>query len=255
MTATAGPSVDKKVIVVGGASGVGAACVRSLAEAGASVVSLDLAEEMGRSVAEAAGQRFHQCDVTDRDQVFSVVDHAAGELGGLDALVHTAGILVQGPAQELTDEDWARAMDVNARGPMLTNQAALPHLKKGERSSITNFASSAALTAYPNGAAYAASKGAVTAWTRTIAVEWAPFGIRANVIHPSAATPMLEQHRNKMSAEEKVAYDELLRQKVPLGGKFGDPDRDIAPVITFLVSDGARFMTGQNIAVNGGFYI
>jgi 2-hydroxycyclohexanecarboxyl-CoA dehydrogenase len=247
--------MDKKVIVVGGASGVGAACVRSLAGAGASVVSLDLSEELGRSVAEKAGQRFRQCDITNRDQVFSVVDQAAGELGGLDALVHTAGILLQGPAEELTDEDWARAMDVNARGPMLTNQAALPYLKKGERSSIVNFASSAALTAYPNGAAYAASKGAVTAWTRTIAVEWAPFGIRANVIHPSAATPMLEQHRNKLSEEEKVAYDELVRQKVPLGGKFGDPDRDIAPVITFLVSDGARFVTGQNIAVNGGYYI
>ena len=247
--------MDKKVIVVGGASGVGAACVRSLAAAGASVVSLYLSEELGAAVAEAAGQRFLRCDTTDRDQVFSVIDQAAGELGGLDALVHVAGILVQGPAEELTDADWARAMDVNARGPMLTNQAALPHLKKGERSSIANFASSAALTAYPNGAAYAASKGAVTAWTRSIAVEWAPYGIRANVIHPSAATPMLQQHRDKLSEEQKVAYDEVIRQKVPLGGEFGDPDRDIAPVITFLVSDGARFVTGQNIAINGGYYI
>jgi len=234
---------------------VGAACVRSLAAAGASVVSLDLSEELGAAVAEAAGQRFLRCDTTDRDQVFSVIDQAAGELGGLDALVHVAGILVQGPAEQLTDADWARAMDVNARGPMLTNQAALPHLKKGERSSIANFASSAALTAYPNGAAYAASKGAVTAWTRSIAVEWAPYGIRANVIHPSAATPMLQQHRDKLSEEQKVAYDEVIRQKVPLGGEFGDPDRDIAPVITFLVSDGARFVTGQNIAINGGYYI
>jgi 2-hydroxycyclohexanecarboxyl-CoA dehydrogenase len=247
--------MDKKVIVVGGASGVGAACVRSLAAAGASVVSIDLSAELGTAVAEEVGQRFLRCDITDRDQVFSVVDEAAGVLGGLDALVHTAGILVQGPAAELTDEAWTRAMEVNARGPMLTNQAALPHLRKGERSSISNFASSAALTAYPNGAAYAASKGAVTAWTRSIAVEWAPFGIRANVIHPSAATPMLEQHRDKLSEAEKAAYDELIRQKVPLGGKFGDPDLDIAPVITFLVSDGARFVTGQNIAINGGYYI
>jgi 2-hydroxycyclohexanecarboxyl-CoA dehydrogenase len=247
--------MDKKVIVVGGASGVGAACVRSLAEAGASIVSVDLSEEVGRAVAEAAGQRFLRCDTTIRDQVFSVIDEAAGMLGGLDALVHTAGILVQGPAAELTDESWARVMDVNARGPMLTNQAALPHLQKGERSSIANFASSAALTAYPNGAAYAASKGAVTAWTRSIAVEWAPFGIRANVVHPSAATPMLQQHRDKLSEEQKVAYDEVIRQKVPLGGEFGDPDRDIAPVVTFLVSDGARFITGQNLAVNGGYYI
>src|SRR4051794_20483574 len=120
-------TMDKKVIVVGGASGVGAACVRSLAAAGASVVSLDISEEMGRTVAEESGQRFHRCDVTDRDQVFSVVDEAAGELGGLDALVHAAGILVQGPAEDVTDEVWERAMAVNARGPMLTNQAAFPH--------------------------------------------------------------------------------------------------------------------------------
>jgi len=247
--------VDKKVIVVGGASGVGAACVRSLAKEGAAVVSLDRSEEQGLGVAEQAGQRFLTCDVTDRDQVFSVIDEAADLLGGVDSLVHAAGILLQGPAEDVNDEDWARVMDINARGPMLTNQAALPHLKKGDRSSIANFASSSALTAYPNGAAYAASKGAVTAWTRTIAVEWARYGIRANVIHPSARTAMLEDHLAKMNDEELAAYKELLLQKVPLGGEFGDPDRDIAPVITFLVSDGARFMTGQNIAVNGGYYI
>ena len=247
--------MDKKVIVVGGASGVGAACVRSLAEAGASIVSLDRSEELGRSVAEQAGQHFLTCDVTNRDQVFAVIDEAAGLLGGVDSLVHAAGILVQGPAEDIDDETWAHIMDINARGPMLTNQAVLPHLKKGDRSSIANFASSSALTAYPNGAAYAASKWAVTAWTRTIAVEWARFGIRANVIHPSARTAMFEQHLAKMNEEELAAYKKVLWQKIPLGGEFGDPDRDIAPVITFLVSDGARFMTGQNIAVNGGYYI
>jgi 2-hydroxycyclohexanecarboxyl-CoA dehydrogenase len=247
--------MNKRVIVVGGASGVGAACVRSLVAAGATVASLDISEDSGREVAAQAGAMFLQCDVTSRDQVFSTVDAAVSDLGGLDALVHVAGVLVQGPAEEITDEIWSRVMDVNARGPMLTNQAAFPHLKKGERSSILNFASSSALTAYPGGAAYSASKGAVTSWTRTIAAEWATHGIRANVIHPSAATPMLTQHRDRLTAEERVAYDEMMRQKVPLGGAFGDPDRDIAPVITFLVSDGARFLTGQNIPINGGYYI
>ncbi|WP_181311291.1 SDR family NAD(P)-dependent oxidoreductase [Nocardioides campestrisoli] len=247
--------MDKKVVVVGGASGVGAACVRSLADAGATVVSMDVSEELGQETARAAGQSFLRCDITDREQVFAAFEEAAASMGGIDALVHTAGILLQGPAAELDDQSWERVMEINARGPVYTNQAVLPFLKKSERGSITNFASSAALTAYPNGAAYAASKGAVTAWTRSIAVEWAPFDIRANVVHPSAATPMLEAHRDKLSEEGKIAYDELLKQKVPLGGRFGDPDRDIAPVITFLVSDGARFVTGQNIAVNGGYYI
>lgn len=247
--------MDKRVIVVGGANGVGAACVRSLAGAGASVFSLDMAEDPGIRVAEEAGASFIPCDVTSREQVFSAINTAASELRGLDALVHVAGVLVQGPAEELTDEVWSRAMEVNARGPMLTNQAAFPHLKKGERSCILNFASSSALTAYPGGAAYSASKGAVTAWTRSIAAEWARFGIRANVIHPSAKTPMVEQHVSKMSAAEKEAYAQLMLEKVPLGGEFGDPDRDIAPVITFLVSDGGRFVTGQNIPINGGYYI
>jgi 2-hydroxycyclohexanecarboxyl-CoA dehydrogenase len=245
----------KRVIVVGGASGVGAACVRSLVAAGAAVASLDISEEAGQKVASQAGATFLRCDVTSRQEVNSTVDAAVGALGGLDALVHVAGVLVQGPAEEITDELWSRVMDVNARGPMLTNQAAFPYLKECERSSILNFASSSALTAYPGGAAYSASKGAVTSWTRTIAAEWGPYGIRANVIHPSAATPMLAQHRERLTVEEQVAYDDLLRQKVPLGGAFGDPDRDIAPVITFLVSDGARFVTGQNIPINGGYYI
>lgn len=247
--------MDKRVIVVGGASGVGAACVRSLCADGATVYSLDMAEEAGRYIAEQAGAGFLVCDVTSRDQVFESVNTAVDKMGGLDALVHVAGLLVQGPAEQITDETWARTMAVNAHGPMLTNQAAFPHLKKSDRSCILNFASSSALTAYPNGAAYSASKGAVTAWTRTIAAEWGQYGIRANVIHPSAATAMVEQHRSKMSEDEKVAYAELMRQKVPLGGEFGDPDRDIAPVISFLVSDGARFMTGQNIPINGGYYI
>lgn len=247
--------MDKKVIVVGGASGLGAACVRSLAGAGASVVSLDVAEDLGQQVAQETGQRFLTCDVTNRDQVFSVVDEAASGLGGLDALVHAAGAFAQGPAEDLSDEDWDKVMNVNARGTMLTNRAALPHLQKGERSSITNFASSGALTALPDRAAYAASKGAVMAWTRTIAVEWARFGIRANVLHPTASTPMVDEYRRNLTEQERTVYFERLRERVPLGGEFGDPDLDIAPVITFLVSDGARFMTGQNICVNGGFYI
>lgn len=248
--------MDKKIIVVGGARGIGAASVRSLRAAGASVVSLDRDEEEGRRVAEAAGASFQRCDVTVREDVFTAIDAAVDDLGGLDALVHTAGMFVLGPAEEITDDTWAQVMAINAHGPMLTNQAAFRHLKGDDRRTcILNFASSAGLTSYPNGAVYSASKGAVTAWTRTIAHEWAKHGIRANVIHPSAKTPMFEDHRAKMSPSEREAYDAKLREKVPLGGTFGDPDRDIAPVVTFLVSDGARFVTGQNIPINGGYYI
>ncbi|MEU1984453.1 SDR family NAD(P)-dependent oxidoreductase [Nocardia sp. NPDC019395] len=247
--------MDKRVVVVGGAQGIGAACVRSLAAEGAKVASLDVSADKGRSAAQQAGAMFFECDVTNRDQVFATMAEAASELGGIDSLVHVAGILAKGPAEEITDETWHRIMDVNARGPMLTNQAALPFLKKNDRSGIVNFASSAALAGYPDGALYAASKGAVVAWTKTIALEWARFGIRANVLHPSAHTPMFDDHRNKLSEEQREEYDRAMLAKVPLGGRFGDTDRDIAPVISFLVSDGARFMTGQNIAVNGGYHL
>jgi NAD(P)-dependent dehydrogenase (short-subunit alcohol dehydrogenase family) len=142
-------------------------------------------------------------------------------------------------------------MAVNATGTLLTNQAAFTHLRQAG-GQILNFASAAGVNGYPAKPAYAASKGAVLAWSRSVAVEWAPFAITVNCIVPGIWTPMYDTTRANMSAEALAAHDEVMKQRVPLKGKLGDIDEDFVPVMAFLASAGARFMTGQMFAIDGG---
>ena len=128
---------------------------------------------------------------------------------------------------------------------MLTNQAACRAMRvAGGR--IINFGSDAGLGPYPNGAHYSASKGAVMAWTRTVAVEWARFGITVNSVVPAIWTPMYDEHRARMTPDELGQHDAVMRLRVPLGGRLGDPDADLGPVMVFLASDDARFITARS---------
>jgi 2-hydroxycyclohexanecarboxyl-CoA dehydrogenase len=250
----------KRIIVTGGASGMGAATVRAFARAGADVASLDIADEAGTAVADAAtvtgpGKvHYHHCDVSDRGEVVTAFADAVAGMGGLDALVHAAGLERNAPAEEITDDDWHLMLDVNAGGTFVTNQAAFPHLREhGGR--IVNFGSGAGVRGMPGGAHYSASKGAVLAWSRTIAVEWAKYGITVNAMVPAIWTPMYQAHRDRLDPQELAAHDARMAVSVPLGGKLGDPDEDFAPVLVFLVSDAARFITGQTVCVDGGHTI
>ncbi len=238
-------------MVTGGASGMGAGLVRALPGLGASVVSLDRRADPGREIAESAGASFVAADVADRVSVTAAIDAAATELGGLDVLVHAAGIAPGAPAEDISDAQWDQVLAVNATGTFLANQAVFPHLKDaGGR--ILNFASAAGVQGYPMKAAYAASKGAVVAWSRSIAVEWARFAITVNCIAPAIWTPMYDTTRAAMTPEQLAEHDAMMARAVPLGGKLGDIDRDFVPVIAFLAGDGARFITGQVIPVDGG---
>jgi NAD(P)-dependent dehydrogenase (short-subunit alcohol dehydrogenase family) len=247
----------KRVIVTGAARGIGAAAVRGLAAAGATVTALDLETTGGQAVAEqatAAGPgsvRFHRCDIASRADATAVIDAAVADMGGLDALINIAGIQRYTPAEAITDEEWDLVLGVNAKGCLITNQAVFPHLKeKGGR--IINFASAAGVAGLSGCAHYAASKGAVLSWTRTIAKEWGRFGISANAVAPGMWTPMYDTTRSRLNPEELAIHDRGMAMNIPLGGKLGDPDLDMAPVLVFLVSDGARFITGQTLAVDGG---
>jgi NAD(P)-dependent dehydrogenase (short-subunit alcohol dehydrogenase family) len=194
---------------------------------------------------------YQTCDVSNRAATVSAVDRAVAELGGLDALVNIAGVERTEPAEVIGDEHWDLMFEVNARGTMNTNQAVFPHLK-ARGGQIVNFGSGAGVRGMAGGAAYSASKGAVLAWTRTIAQEWARFGITVNAVAPGMWTPMYDAHRARMSNSELALHDEQMRFRVPIGGKLGDPGRDLAPVMVFLVTDGARFITGQTLPVDGG---
>ena len=236
---------DKRIIVTGGASGIGAAVVKVFAEEGARVASLDL--QAGVAWPGVLGQ---VCDVADPASVEQAFATACEHLGGLDVLVHAAAIAPNVAVDDLTLEQWQRVMAVNAGGTFLTNRAARQHMVAGGR--IINFASAAGVIGQPGKAHYTASKGAVLAWTRTVAREWGPSGITVNAICPAMWTPMYEATRASMNPHTLAGHDAFMASHIPLGGRLGDSERDLAPVLVFLAGDGARFVTGQTLMIDGG---
>ena len=246
---------NKKIIITGGASGMGAATVDAFIKEGATVFSLDINDAEGQRLitlhSTTARAHYRHCDLTDEQSVQHSFTEAASHMGGLDVLVHCAGIAPMAKAEDITLEQWENVFAVNSRSTFLTNKEAFKHMKNsGGR--IINFASAAGVRGLPNKAHYSATKGAVLAWTRTIAQEWASYNITANCIAPAIATPMYAKTRSEMDAEQLEAHDRQLAMAIPLGGKLGDAEKDFAPVMVFIASDGSRFMTGQTFAIDGG---
>lgn len=242
----------KRVIVTGGSSGLGEAAVRVLVREGAAVPCMDVDDMGGARVVASAnaegpgGAVYH---VRHAAVVRSAFDHAARDLGGLDALIHFAGVDKLTPAESITEDEWDFIVDVNLKGTFLASQAAWSHMY--ERSGrIVNVTSAVALVAAPGRAHYSASKGGITALSRALAAEWGRYGINVVTVSPVAYTPMTERSRATLTSEQQVAFDARMTH-VPLG-RNGDPEQDIAPVLVFLVSDAARYVTAQIIAVDGG---
>lgn len=242
----------RRILVTGGASGMGACLVQGLCAMGARVVSMDLNAEVGAAIATQAGAAaFVQVNVADEASVTQAVNSACAQLAGLDVLIHAAGVAPSAPAHSTSLDLWTQVLSINATGTFLMNRAVFPHLKD-QGGSILNFASAAGVLGLPNKAAYAAAKGAVLAWTRTIAQEWGPHYIRVNAIAPAIWTPMYDHTRSEMTAAQLAAHDAFMQKAIPLGGKLGDMGEDFLPVLAFLASPGARFITGQILAVDGG---
>jgi 3-oxoacyl-[acyl-carrier protein] reductase len=248
----------KRIIVTGCARGMGAATVRAYVGAGARVVGMDLAEEDGQKVcveASATGPgsaAYLKVDVADYESVEAMFAEAVGQLGGLDTLAHPAAIHAGSDAGDVTVDDWDRMFAVNVRGTMITNQVARKHIKESGGGSIINFGSISGQRPEPTAAAYSAAKGAVHAWTRTAAGTWGADNIRVNAILPAMATPMYYEARKRATEEENTASFWRNQQPIALGQEYGDPDRDLGPVMVFLASDASRFITGQLIPVDGG---
>lgn len=248
-----------RVVVTGGASGMGESVVKDFARHGARVISLDINDAAGEQIAQTAsagacGQGsagYLHCDVADEASVEAGFAAAAKILGGLDVLVHAAGIAPGAPADQITLSGWEKVFAINARGTFLTNQAAF-ELMKDHGGRIINFASAAGIIGLPNKAHYSATKGAVLAWSRTVAKEWGRFGVTVNCLAPAIETPMYLKTRSLMSEEALAQLDARMASDMPLDGKLGDPDRDLAPVLRFIAGPGSRFMTGQVFAVDGG---
>ncbi|MGI9363401.1 MAG: SDR family NAD(P)-dependent oxidoreductase [Parasphingorhabdus sp.] len=246
----------KKIIITGSAQGIGESTLRAYVAKGAQVAAMDVDAIAGeaavtRANADGPGSAFFiKCDVSNRAEVDAAFDAAAERMGGLDVLAHIAGVHRHAPTHDVPDETLAWLFDVNINGTIYTNGAAYRHMPKG--GSIINFGSESGLTAEINNAVYGASKAAVHAWTRSVAREWGERGIRLNAVLPYIATPMYARFREALSDEDLAAHDKATAEQIPLGGKFGDADKDLAPVMVFLAGDGSRFITGQLIPVDGG---
>lgn len=248
---------DKRIIVTGGASGIAEATVRAYAREGARVISLDVQDEKGERVAleeRSLGRdvTFIHCDVGNTVEVNAAFDQASERFGGLDVLAHAAAIERAGPTDTLDDTHFADIFNVNVRGTIATNLAAMRLMKPSNGGRIINFGSAAGLIGQPGSSFYAASKGAVMAWTRNVAQEWAPMGITVNSVAPVIDTPMYQATRARLSPEQLTWLDSIFQLRIPLGGKPGNADSDLAPVMVFLASEMSRFITGQVFPVDGG---
>lgn len=235
----------KRALVTGGASGIGRATARRLADEGAAVRIGDLDEAgLVETASNSAGITYRSCDVTDEESVEAFVADAASDLGGIDIVVNMAGVLVFENTHELALRDWQRVIDVNLTGTFLVCRAALPHLitSKGV---IVNAASTAAHIGQPWSAAYCASKGAILSLTRSLAVEYGRRGVRVNSVSPGAIeTPIMDAFHFPEGTDHS-----LLARTMPLGAA-GQPE-DAAAAIAFLASDEAHYLNGSDLRVDG----
>ena len=237
----------RKVLVTGGASGIGYAVARALVAEGAAVVINDLERSRVESAAASVGavQGFAG-DVSSESVVGDLFAATMSVLGGVDGLVHCAGIMEKMAAtKRQTLDDWRRVIDVNLQSVFLSCREAAKVMNQG--SSIVNVSSVAGICAVPASNAYGVSKSAVIMMTRTLACDYARYGLRVNAVAPGTiSTPLLEDTIDKLPVSKSVWLS-----RTPMG-RVGQAEEAAAPIL-FLLSDAASFITGVTLPVDGGW--
>jgi NAD(P)-dependent dehydrogenase (short-subunit alcohol dehydrogenase family) len=235
------------VIVTGGAAGIGAAITLELVARGAAVVAVDINAAAGRAIEQSHPQRivFLNGDISKESVASEAVNLAVAKFGKLTGLVNNAHASRQKPLLELTPDDWALSFNTGFNATLYFMKAAYPQLRQSA-GAIVNFGSGAGLDGLELQASYAAAKEAIRGLSRVAANEWAKDKIRVNVVCPKALTEGVAHWKEN----HPEAYQEAVA-RVPLG-YFGDPQKDIAPVVAFLLSDDSRYMTGQTLMADGG---
>lgn len=238
---------NKTALITGGASGIGESIAKTFSGAGAKLILVDLNRERGEILAASlSSAKFFQCDITDE----GAVETLFRSVPALDILVNCAGIGLVGSVEETSFEDFRRIGRVNVDGTFLTTRAALPLLRQ-VRGSVLNIGSVAGLVGVKRRFAYCATKGAVIAMTRQLAVDY-PKEIRANCIAPGTVdSPFVEGYLEKYHRHEKEAVRAELNQRQPVG-RLGRPD-EVASLALYICSPAADFMHGSVVTLDGGW--
>lgn len=239
----------RTVLITGGSSGIGLAIAKAFVAQGDAVVISGRNEERLNQAAKILGSGCAPVpgDVSDPETARKMKETALQTFGSLDVLVNNAGINRRIPFLQLEADVWKQMMAVNLDGSYYMLREILPHMAARKQGCVVNISSSAAKTPHPTAAAsYGASKGALDALTRQLALEMAPYGIRVNAVCPGA----VETEMTKQWSEE---YRQKKLNSIPLG-RLGRPE-EVAALVCFLASDAAGYITGETININGGSYM
>jgi 2-hydroxycyclohexanecarboxyl-CoA dehydrogenase len=245
---------NQTVVVTGGGGGIGGATCQRFGAEGARVavfdLNLDAAEKVAASVRAEGGQAHaFRCDITDRDSVNAAVAAAEAQLGPIDVLVNNAGWDVFKPFTKTEPAQWDKLIAINLTGALHMHHAVLPGMAARKKGRIVNISSDAARVGSSGEAVYAACKGGLVAFSKTIAREHARHNITVNVVCPGpTATALFEDYKQGAGNPEKLM--EAFTRSIPLG-RIGQPG-DLPGAVLFFASDDAAYVTGQVLSVSGG---
>lgn len=238
---------NKVAVITGGASGIGKAIAELYVAKGAKVAILDIQETVATTAKEIHPDHVLglNCDITNKESINTALDEVIDHFSEINILVNSAGIALLDDAENLSENDWDKTIELNLTASFKMSQAVGNiMIKQGSGGNIINLASQAALIALDNHVAYSASKAAIVSMTKSLAYEWAQFSIRVNAISP---TVVLTELGKKAWAGE---IGEQAKQEIPLK-RFGYPE-EVAAIAVFLASDATGLITGENIVMDGG---
>lgn len=242
----------KRVLLTGGASGIGRATAELFASEGATIAIGDIdVEGAKRTAAEIGGQAFAY-DSRDPDSAVQLAANAAQAMGGIDILLNIAGIMTWGRIEETSADAWRRTLDINLSGPFFLTQAAFPYLRES-KGNIVNVASAGGLHPVYGTSAYGVSKAGVISLTKAASLEFSSYGVRVNAVAPGGvATPMHEKSTAGGGIDPEVFRAAAARNMPKLTDRDACTPPEIAAAIAYLASDDARYATGTILVLDGG---